>query len=265
MSKSFRMVPLLLIVLLAYAGLALFGCAGSDRLIFQPRPVSYGADLPGLQSIVAPDGVQLALLHLPHPAAQNTIFYFHGNAEDLGDIAPTLRRLHADGFAVLAFDYRGYGRSGGRPSEQAVYADARTVLAFARDHLGIESKRCILLGRSVGSGPAVELAAHTDVAGLVLVSPFMSAFRVMTRVKLLPFDRFDNLAMIRNVHCPVLIFHGKADRVVPFAHGEKLFAAAAEPKRHVWFDRVGHNDIYEVAGEEIVREITAFAQTLPRR
>jgi len=101
------------------------------------------------------------------------------------------------------------------------------------------------------------------VAGLVLVSPFTSAFRVVTKVKVLPFDRFDNLAKIGRVRCPVLIFHGTADDVIPFAHGQTLFAAANEPKRAVWIKGAKHNDIFEIAGERILREIGAFEKTLP--
>jgi fermentation-respiration switch protein FrsA (DUF1100 family) len=251
------------VALALYASLALYGCVAADKLIFQPQPASYGAELPGLRTIAAPDGVQLAVLHLPNPTARHTIFYFHGNAEDLGDVAPILRRLQSAGFGVLAFDYRGYGRSSGRPSEESINTDTRTVLAYAAAQLGVSSQNCVLVGRSVGSGPAVALAAHAPVAGLVLVSPFTSAFRVVTHVKLIPFDRFDNLTAIREVHCPVLIFHGTADQVIPFAHGEKLFAAASEPKRHVWIEHAGHNDIFQIAGPEIVHEISSFAQTLP--
>ncbi len=211
----------------------------------------------------AADGTPLAAVHLPNAAARHTIFYFHGNAEDLGDNLPLLREFYAAGFAVLAFDYRGYGRSGGKASEANVYADTRAVFAYAREKLGITPERMIVVGRSVGSGPAVELAAHEPVAGLVLISPFMSAFRVLTRVKILPFDRFDNLAKIGRVRAPILIFQGTADEVIPFAHGQSLFAAAPEPKRASWIEGVGHNDIFERAGEKILREIVAWEASLP--
>lgn len=203
------------------------------------------------------------MLHLPNPSAQHTLIYFHGNAEDLGDVSPLLRRLHAAGFAVLAFDYRGYGQSGGRASEQNVYADTQAVLTYARGELGLSPSQCLVVGRSVGSGPAVHLATNEAVAGLVLISPFKSAFRVVTGVKLLPFDRFNNLGKIGSVRCPVLVFHGTADEVIPFAHGVAVFAAASEPKRSVWLEGVRHNDIFHVAGVKIVDEITAFGKNLP--
>ncbi len=250
-------------LLVLYIGLAVFGWLGSERMIFQPQPASYGADLPGWREVKAADGTPLAVVHLPNAAARHTIFYFHGNAEDLGDDFPQLRDFHAAGFAVLAFDYRGYGRSGGKASEANVYADTRAVLAYAREKLGVTPERMVVVGRSVGSGPAVELAAHEPVAGLVLISPFTSAFRVLTRVKILPFDRFDNLAKIGRVRAPMLIFHGTADEVIPFSHGKSLFATANGPKRNVWIEGAHHNDIIAIAGDRILRELTAFEQILP--
>lgn len=247
---------------IVYAGLALFGCVAADRMIFQPQPASYDR-LPGLRQVPAGDGTPLAVVSLPRPDARLTVFYFHGNAEDLGESLPLLQQLQSAGFAVLAFDYRGYGRSGGHPSESNVYADTRTVLEYARTNLGLKPEQLLVIGRSVGGGPAVELAAHTPVAGLVLISPFLSAFRVVTKVKLLPFDRFDNLAKIGRIHCPLLVIQGTADEVIPISHGQGLFAAASPPKRSDWIAGAGHNDIFEVAGDRIMRDIREFAQSLP--
>jgi abhydrolase domain-containing protein 17 len=250
-------------IAVAYMTFALFGCVNADRLLFQPQSPSYSEKLSGLKFVQAADGTRLAVLHLPNPSARHTLFYFHGNAEDLGDVTPILQRLHAAGFAVLAFDYRGYGQSGGHPSEQNVYDDTRAVLAHARTEFGIAPGQCIVLGRSVGSGPAVELAVREPIAGLVLMSPFKSAFRVVTNLKLLPFDRFDNLAKIRRVRCPILIFHGSADEVIPFEHGKAVFAAAPEPKRSVWLEGARHNDVFHVAGPRVIAELSAFEQSLP--
>jgi len=250
------------IAALVYGGVALFAWVAADKLIFQPQPASYGAQLPGLHMIAATDGTPLAVMHLPNAAARHTLFYFHGNAEDLGDSWPLLQQWQAAGFAVPAFDYRGYGRSEGRPTEKNIYADTQAVVAFARTKLGLTPGQMIAVGRSVGSGPAVELATHSPLAGLVLVSPMASAFRVMTRVKMLPFDQFDNLAKAARVRCPTLVFHGVADEVIAFTHGRNLYAALPDPKRSVWLDRAKHNDIWRIAGGEILREIGVFAGSL---
>lgn len=251
------------VVAVVYGIVMLVAWLVSDRLIFQPRPASYGLKLPGVQQIPAADGTPLGVLYLPNSAARLTVFYFHGNAEDLGDCVPLLDEMRGAGFAVLAFDYRGYGLSQGKPGEDNVYADTQTVLAYAEKTWGVRPGRVLAVGRSVGTGPAVELATRTPVAGLVLISPLASAFRVMTRVKLLPFDRFDNLGKASRVRCPALVFHGTADEVIPFADGEKLFAVLPEPKRNVWLPGVGHNDIFAKAGRKMLKDIVAFAETLP--
>lgn len=248
---------------MVYCGVALIGCVAADRLIFQPQAVSYRADLPGLHTVTAADGTLLAVLHLPNAGARHTLFYFHGNAEDLGHCLPLLRQLHAAGVAVLAFDYRGYGRSAGRATEKNVYADTQAVLAFVQTTLGVAPEQMMAVGRSVGSGPAVELAAKSPLGGLVMISPMASAFRVITRVKVLHFDQFDNLAKAGVVRCPILVFQGVADEVIAFVHGQNLFAALPEPKRHVWIEGAGHNDIFHVAGNSILREIVAFERNLP--
>jgi fermentation-respiration switch protein FrsA (DUF1100 family) len=249
-------------LLLLYAGLALTGWFIADRLIFQPQQPSY-ARLPGLLKFSADDGTALAGLYLPNPGARHTLVFLHGNAEDLGDCLPWLQAMHDIGFAVLALDYRGYGLSAGRATEANVYADTHALMAYARSQLGVKSENCVIVGRSLGGSPAVELAASAKVAGLVLISAFSSAFRVSIPVKVLPFDRFDNLARIDAVRCPILFIQGTADDVVPFAHGQALFAAATAPKRAVWIEGARHNDIFERAGDRILRELVAFDAGLP--
>lgn len=260
-----RMSPWLLALLLlaaAYGFFALFAWLAADQMLFQPRSPSYDATLPGLARIPARDGTTLAGVHLPHPDAVFTILYFHGNAEDLGDLYPHLNDLHDHGFAVFAMDYRGYGLSGGAPGEQSVYADAEAVFAYVTEQLRVPAGRVILYGRSLGSGPAVELAARHPVAGMIIENGFVSAFRTVTRVTLLPWDRFRNLARMPQVHCPVLVVHGRRDRTVPFSHGRRLFTAAREPKRALWVDDAGHNDVVETAGGRYWEALAAFAKLI---
>ena len=143
-------------LLLLYAGLALTGWFIADRLIFQPQQPSY-ARLPGLLKFSADDGTALAGLYLPNPGARHTLVFLHGNAEDLGDCLPWLQAMHDIGFAVLALDYRGYGLSAGRATEANVYADTHALMAYARSQLGVKSENCVIVGRSLGGSPAVEL------------------------------------------------------------------------------------------------------------
>lgn len=242
----------------AYAALLFYAWQYSDRLIFHPPPPTYpdGSDI---RRIPAPEGVTLAARYLPCPDARYTVVYFHGNAEDLGSIAPRLEllrdRLHV---AVLGWDYPGYGRSGGSVGEPETLRAARAVLDYVTGTLGVPPDRVVLYGRSLGSGPAVDLATSRSCRALVLESAFTSVFRVLTRVRILPFDKFANLEKMPRVKCPVLVIQGTADATIPFSHGRRLFAAAPEPKRRLWVEGAGHNDVIETAGEaywQALREV----------
>ncbi len=229
-----------------------------DRALFHPDAGSRRAP-DGLRTIRAADGNDIAVLHLPHPGARHTLWFFHGNAETLGDLEPFLHELRGRGFAVVAFDYPGYGRSTGRPTEASVHAAARAVGAWLREELGVPPERTLLYGRSLGGGPAVQQATEIRPAGLVLQAAFTSAFRVVTQRRILPGDRFDNLAKLPAVEAPVLVLHGTADEVIPFSHGERLLAAARGPARALWVPGAGHNDLIEVAGERYWTALRDFS------
>ena len=249
-------------VAVAYVGFLLFAWLGSDGMIFLPPPPSYG-DEPELRRIPTPDGVPLAALYLPHPDARFTLVYCHGNAEDLGTLAPHLHDLRDRlGVAVLAWDYRGYGLSGGRPTEPATLRDAHTVMAYVTGTLGVPPDRIILYGWSLGGGPAVEIASTQRVRGLILQSAFTSAFRVMTRVRLLPFDKFVVLEKLPRVTYPTLVIHGTADRTIPFSHALRNFAALPGPKYHLWVDGADHNDLVETAGDAYWQALAEFIARL---
>jgi fermentation-respiration switch protein FrsA (DUF1100 family) len=108
--------------------------------------------------------------------------------------------------------------------------------------------RIVIFGRSVGTGPATYIAARRPAAALILQSPFVSAFRVLTRVPLLPIDKFPNYKNIRHVHCPVLIMHSQGDTIIGFWHGQKLFDLANEPKQFFWAKNADHNEMDMAAG-----------------
>jgi pimeloyl-ACP methyl ester carboxylesterase len=244
---------------MVYLGLVALALLAADAMIHHPEMASRAAP-PGLRLVRGPDGVEVALVHLPNPSARFTLWFFHGNAESLAELKPRLRELRDAGFAVVAFDYPGYGRSGGRPTEASVYAAARVVRDYLRRELRVPAERTILYGRSLGSGPAVQMATEERVGGLVLQSGFMSAFRVMTRWPILPFDQFRNLAKLPRVAAPVLVMHGEADEVIAVAHGRALRAAAPGPAQHLWVTEAHHNDFIEVAGERFWRALREFAE-----
>jgi alpha-beta hydrolase superfamily lysophospholipase len=178
----------------------------------------------------------------------------HGNAEDIGENRDLYSEYHRRGFAILAYDFRGYGTSTGTPTERGAYEDERAAWDFMVNTLHIPPSRIIIHGTSVGCGPAVKLAADLsesqDInarvgnassrdslqgsglklndssglpAALILRSPFRSAFTVLTHVQILPWDKFNNARLIRRVRMPVLVIHGMADNVIPFSHGQTVF------------------------------------------
>ena len=254
-------MKLLLALALLYAGVALIVRLSSESLIFLPHPSSYKDD--GIiVKIRSANGNRISALYLVNPAATYTLLVSHGNAEDLGDDRPWIQDLGQAGFSVLAYDYQGYGTSEGKPGEQVLYEDEAAAYDFLTANLKIPPDRIIILGRSVGSGPAVHLAARKPAAGLVLQSPFLSAYRVFTRFPLLPFDRFPNYKDIRRVHCPVLVIHGTRDRVINIWHGKKLYELANQPKQFLWVKDAGHNDLEMVAGKTYLKAIRNFAASI---
>ena len=166
------------------------------------------------------------------------------------------------GFSVFAYDYRGYGLSDGTPSEPRVYADIDGAYDYLTAQLHVPPQRIIAYGRSLGAGAAVDLAARRPVGGLILESPFLSAFRVMTRVPLFPFDKFRNADKIGRVRCPLLVMHGEADEIVPFWHGRQLFDKAPGPKIFVAIPGAHHNDFMWVAGDRYGRALRDFEALL---
>ncbi len=244
-----------------YVCLVFVALVGSDRLIFQPQPSSY-VDSPEIVKLKSTGGRSISALHLVNADADYTVLYSHGNSEDLGDLRQVFEAYRDEGFSVFAYDYSGYGTSAGRPSTRNVCEDAEAALKYVVEHERIPLDRVILHGRSVGGGPALYLAEKNDVAGLIVESSFVSAFRVMTRIPLVPFDKFRNISRIGNVNCPVLVMHGREDEVIPFWHGEALFRAANEPKQSCWLDGASHNYVPAAARQESWVAIASFAESL---
>lgn len=238
-----------------------FGLSCADEMIFHPPRASYTDDADVIKLATA-DGKKISAMYFEKPGAEFTILFSHGNAEDIGQNREFFRRLNRWGFSVFAYDYHGYGTSEGRPSEKNVYLDIDAAYRYLVDDLAAEPNRIIALGRSVGSGAAVELATRSKLAGLILESPLTSVFRVVTRIGILPFDRFDNIAKIAHVHCPVLIIGGEADNVVGIRHGKALYEKANEPKQHLWVPGAGHNDLLWVAGDRYRESLDEFVRLI---
>jgi fermentation-respiration switch protein FrsA (DUF1100 family) len=145
---------------------------------------------------------------------------------------------------------RGYGTSHGTPSGKNAVEDAEAASGYLTRELGIPKETIIVHGRSVGAALAILLAKNHPVAGLVSESGFTSAFRVVTLVRIFPFDKFPNLSRVDELQCPSLFIHGTVDGTIPRWHSEALFARAPEPKRTGWIEEADHDDLLWVNKEQ---------------
>jgi fermentation-respiration switch protein FrsA (DUF1100 family) len=252
---------MLLLPAVLYAALFLYALFLSDSAIFLPHPSSY-KDTAEIVKLTTANGNKISAIYLKDPSARFTLLVSHGNAEDLGDDRYWLEDLRKAGFNLLAYDYQGYGTSEGKPSEKNAYQDEEAAYDYLISNLKTPPDHIIIFGWSVGTGPAVYLAARKPAAGLILQSPFLSAFRVVIPIPILPFDKFSNYKDIRRVHSPVLIMHGTADEVIPFWHGAKLYDLANSPKQSFWIEHAGHNNFEQVAGQRYSKAIQGFAASL---
>lgn len=175
------------------------------------------------------------------------ILYFGGNAEDVLFSAEAAERLHARRF--LATNYRGYGKTPGRPSEAALFADALAIYDYAIAQPGVAAENIVVMGRSLGSGVATYVAAQRSVRGVVLVTPYDSIVAVaQTHYPYIPVswllkNRFESADRAREIRRPVLILSAELDEVIPAIHTQRLFASWAGPKQSFVLSGVGHNDI----------------------
>jgi fermentation-respiration switch protein FrsA (DUF1100 family) len=194
------------------------------------------------------------------------LLYFHGNAGNLTHRAATVATLARLGLRVFIFDYRGYGRSEGRPDEKGLYEDARAAWRVLTLEHGISPGRIVLYGKSLGGAVAVQLATEVRPAGLVLQSTFSSvpdlaAFHYPFVPRALVRTRMESERKLPAVRCPVLIVHSRDDEIVPFAHAERLFAAAPEPRQLLVIEGAGHNDTFAAGGERLLGALAGFIRT----
>lgn len=236
----------------------------SDRMIFYPRHSGY-ADGSDILKIETADGDRISALYLPNTNAELTILHSHGNAEDLGDIRPVLEMFRDAGFAVFAYDYRGYGTSDGKASTRSAYRDAEAAYDYLINELHIPPERIIAHGRSVGAALALHLAYKKRVSGVILESAFVTAFRVKTVIPLAPFDKFRNIDLIRKIRQPILVIHGTADNMIPCWHGRKLYETASDPKLCLWVEGALHDDLIWVAGDRYWDAIRQLTKSVKRR
>lgn len=204
----------------------------------------------------AEDGVRLHGWFVPGEDGRPLVLFHHGNAGNISHRIENLYLFRRElGVSVFIFDYRGYGRSEGRTTEEGTYADARGALAWLKSR-GWEPQRMIYFGRSLGAGVAVQMALEREPAALVLETPFPSVSAMgRHHYSFLYFllgwaldARYDTLEKIPRIRAPLLVFQGDRDIIVPEKMARTVFDRAHEPKTFHRISGAGHNDTYDVGG-----------------
>jgi len=218
--------------------------------MFQPpSPPDYRMTSDLLRIPVGGERIVARYQHVEHPRA--TVIFAHGNGRDIGDVLGATDQLIALDLDVISFDYRGYGHSGGESSESNAYEDIDAVYRYVTSTGHVDAHDVLVLGHSLGGGPAAWLAQHEPVRGLLLASTFTSAYEVAIPSWIVPFDAFETADRLPDVRVPVVIVHGTNDEIVDVENADRLFAEANEPKRKVLIAGGGHDGIFEHAGSRL--------------
>jgi fermentation-respiration switch protein FrsA (DUF1100 family) len=215
---------------------------------------------------VAQDGNRLHGWFFPLSQDDPVILHFHGNAGNISHRLDLVSQFLKRKLQVFIIDYRGFGRSEGRPSEKGLYRDGLAACDYLVQKEGILPGNIVLHGHSIGAAVAIEVALNRSVKSIILESAFTSTRDMAKTMPLflllspvLP-TNYNNLEKISRLHVPKLIIHGDRDEIVPFSMGERLYRAAKEPKFFVPLKGGAHNDTYIVGGEEYFRPFAAFAR-----
>ena len=215
--------------------------------------------------IEASDGVKLNAWWVERDGSPWVTLFLHGNAGSVTNRAPRIQEIVAAGSSVLMLDYRGYGKSGGRPSEQGLYRDSEAAFVYLLGK-GYRAEQIILHGESLGTAVAIDLASRRPCAALILEAPFTSGSDVAGTVA--PFvgplfvRSYNSLPKIRWIRVPKFFIHGDRDEVIPLRLGQELFAAAQGSKTLWIIPGAGHNDILETAGAEYRHRLSEFYESL---
>jgi fermentation-respiration switch protein FrsA (DUF1100 family) len=211
------------------------------------------------------DGTKLNGWYIPAKGSRITVLFCHGNAGNISHRIEAIDMFCRIGLDVFIFDYRGYGRSQGSPTEEGLYTDAHAAFKYLIDKRNINEGSIVVYGKSLGANVAVELCSRVSPAALISESAFTSALDMGK--KLFPFlpikwfitIKYDALSKIKDINIPKLIIHSEDDEIIPFQQGRKLFEVAPEPKEFYKM-RGGHNEAIFLAKEDFVDKIDDFLQ-----
>lgn len=257
-------LSVLKIVAAVYLGLCILLFFRQSHMVYFPlakvlaTPADVGLAYESVALLTA-DDVRLAGWYVPCEGARGTVLMCHGNGGNIGDRLHPIGLFHELGLNVLIFDYRGYGESAGKPSEEGTYQDARAAWQYLTEKRNTPPDKIVVFGRSLGGAVAASLAERAAPAALILEATFTSIPDIGARlypwlpIRLLSRYRYNTLARMEQIKCPVLIAHSRDDEMIPFEQGRKLFAAAHEPK--TFFEMTGNHNEGEVLTSPAYRQV----------
>jgi pimeloyl-ACP methyl ester carboxylesterase len=268
------LVNILLSAAIAYAAIMLLVFVFQPRLVYFPQvereltttPRAAGLDYEDV-SLQTADGIDLHGWWVPARQARGTVLLMHGNAGNIAHRIGYATMFNRLGYSILLFDYRGYGKSGGHPDEPGTYRDAEAAWMHLTAARKVQAQDIVMVGESLGGGVATWLAAKYPPRALVLASTFTSVPDLGAQiypwlpVRMLARIEYGNLARIGQIKAPVMIAHSRDDDVIPYAHGETLFAAAHEPKQLLILSG-GHNEGFLFTRDEWTTATGAFLDRL---
>ena len=215
------------------------------------------------------DGTKLFGWYVEASAPAGVLLWCHGNAGNIIHRLENLAELYRIGLSVFLFDYRGYGKSGGIPSEEGLYQDAVAAYAYLTTTRGIRADRLVLFGRSLGACVAGTLAGQRPVAGVILESPFPSIKAVVQATVGFPAhwlleSRYPLVERLKAIRAPILVFHGDQDTIIPMRLGREVYEAAPTPKFWYVIEGANHNDTYLVGGQRYFSRVKRFVEEVAR-
>lgn len=246
------LTTVIVIIVALYLGLTLLLFLFQARFIYFPiaawaaTPARVGLPYETV-TLTTSDGVELSAWFIPAPEASHVLLFFHGNAGNISHRLTSIEQFHELGLHVFIIDYRGYGQSEGSPTEAGTYLDAEAAWRYLTEERGFQPSQVILFGRSLGGAVATWLAQHRQPAALIIESTFTSVPDMAAAqfpflpTRLLVRHRYDTFSRLPHVTCPVLVIHSPEDEIIPYSHGERLFAAAPDPKTFLKL-KGGHNE-----------------------
>ena len=263
------MLLFLQIVIFVYILMLIFLYFYQRNLMYHPNENNYSNDqiMVNIEKVKVKTSDEIELLgwyHKKDLERYKTILFFHGNAGSIENRIHKLNHFQEMDVNFLIIAWRGFSGNDGSPTEKGLYEDGKSAISWLIDK-GVKEENIVIYGESLGTGVATHLSQNKNFAGIILETPFTSMvdaaknFYPYIPVSLLLKDKFDNKNKIRNINIPVLIMHGEADQIVPYAMGKKMYEIANEPKFSYFTKHDNHMMEFD---ENLLKALNSFLKSL---